>query len=199
MSTKLQARAKLARKTAKPSLKVTAKTTVKTQGIAVIGPNGTTTLDSLDDYYAQVQDSLGRAAHTLVDQMNGTNVDLTLLDQPTLKSRQMTIGGKRFQVDIHCKNKAVTAIARHSGRDLGAILQIWNGSSSVMITVSTEALADARLNYRGEAKIAEQDTLSQAVAAFRLMAPDAASHHIAMNLAYEYPEVNASGCHSVWD
>ena len=158
-----------------------------------------TSYDSIEEMNSDIDSSITRGASALQAQMSESNVDMTLLDTPTLQGKKITLGGKKFEVVIHCDNKAVQAIARVSKRDLGAVIQIWNGAQSAILTISNEAMEDARYNWRREARIKHTDRLSQAVSAFRLMAPDAASHHLAMHLAYDHKEVDAAGCHSVWD
>ena len=185
----MQARAKARKQTTK----------ARNEQVAVLSPSGVQTFDSMDSYFEQVQDSLTRGANAFVAQMNGANVDLTLLDKPTFQSKAYTVGGKKFEIIIHTNNRAVDAIAKHSGRDLGAVIQIWNGSNSALLPMTKDALADARINWNNEARIKAEDTLSQCVAALRLNSNNPAIHHIAMFLAYEHKEFDDGGIHAVWD
>lgn len=167
--------------------------------ITIVSSGSKTQTMNLDDYYQQVDDSLTRGANELVSHMNPTNVDLSLLDKPTFTSKQYTVGGKKFTIYIHTNNKAVDAIARHSGRDLGSVIQIWQGSQSLIMPMRKDVLENARLNYMSQNRIKAEDTLSQSVAALRLNSNNPAVHHIAMFLAYEHKDFDASGIHAVWD
>jgi hypothetical protein len=167
--------------------------------IVVITENGSETME-MSDYRQRVTDSLSAGATALVSQMNVANVDLTLLAPATFKSKKSyTVGGKKFDIDIHCLNTAVIAIGRQAKRELLSVIQIWNGSKSVLITWTKDKLDDARVNWRGENRIKADDILSQSVSALRLATDNPAVHHIAMFLAYEHDAIDSGGCHAVWD
>ena len=175
--------------------------------MAVITPNGVETFDSMDDYEKQVRDSLKSGAEALVKQMTIANVDLTLVDSPTFRPESYTVGGKKFNIDIHCNNRASKAIANYRKADIKSVIQLWNGSQSMIIPFDAETLADARLNWNNDLVIKEKDILSQTVAALRLMSNNPAAHHIAMFLAYGditksdlgRKEMDAAGIWRVWD
>lgn len=188
--------------------KIKSKASVKlSDKMAVITPDGIDTYDSIDAYRQQVSDSLTRGAKLLVEQMSPANVDLTLLDSATFRPESYTVGGKKFDIDIHCNNRATQAIAKHRKQDIKSLMQIWNGSQSLLIAFDSDMLADARLDYRGDAVLKEEDILSQTVASLRLINNNPAVHHIAMFLAYGditksdlgRKELDGAGIHRVWD
>lgn len=171
----------------------------KSEEVCVVSPTGTTVFSSMEDYQNMVRDSLAQGANLLVSQMNPANVDLTLLDKATFQAKPYKVGGKEFNVDIHVSNKAVDTLSKHTGRDLGAVIQIWNGSKSALLLLSKDMLEDARYDWRKDARIKADDVLSQSVASLRLNSQNPAVHHIAMFLAYEHKEMDSGAIYGVWD
>jgi hypothetical protein len=156
-------------------------------------------INDMDQFINSVQEQLKREAVQLISVMSPANIDLTLLDSATFSSKKHNQGGKQFEVQIHCKNKAVKAISNHMKKDLVSVVQVWNGYSSVMIVYTEDQINDACFNYRGERRIKEDDLLSATVAAMRLNAKSAVMHHLAMHCAYDYKQMDAGGIAGVWD
>lgn len=187
--------------------KIKSKSAVKlSDKMAVITPNGVEEFDSMDSLREQVQASLIQGAEAIIADMSPMNVDLTLLDEATFQPDDYIVGGKKFKIDIHCNNRASAAIARNTKRNILSVIQIWNGNQSLLAVFDAETLANARLDYRDELVIKENDILSQTVAALRLHSQNPAIHHIAMFLAYGdgedengRKEMDALGIYRVWD
>ena len=143
--------------------------------------------------------SLETAANALIQQMTGVNIDLTILDESTFQPKDYRVGGKQFGIDIHCNNRACKVLADHNKLNIRSVIQLWNGSKSMNLLFTSETLADARLNWRDENCIKEDDILSQTVSALRLASNNPVLHQIAIWLAFEYKEIDLRGIRSVWD
>jgi hypothetical protein len=144
-----------------------------------------------------------RVARQIADEFvnNMTNnFDFTLLQEAAFKSKQHTLHGKNFRVNIFVGGRASETLAKKSGLDVGAVVQIWRGAKSVLIAQPKADLADARLNWRDEARIGATDVVSQSIALLRLSAgSNALINDLAFELAYNNDGVDVAGIHAVWD
>ena len=143
-----------------------------------------------------------QSAEELVSKMNSTNVDLHLIGGFNFASKDVNIGGKKFQVMIHTAKSVCSALEKMTDFTVGAVFQIWNGWSStksVIIPIYTANLEDARKNHRGEDIIDADDIVTQAVSALRLSSDSIVVQKLAMHCAYNNDGVNGDACARVWD
>jgi hypothetical protein len=152
--------------------------------------------------------SMKQSAEDLVSNMNSTNADLHDIGRYDFASKDVNLGGKKFQVMIHTAESVCKALETTTDFKVGAVFQIWNGWSSVksvIVVMSKDQLEDARKNYRGEDIIDADDVVTQAVSALRLHAnqlPNGAGQvveHLAMHCAYNNDGVDGDACRRVWD
>ena len=143
-----------------------------------------------------------QSAAELVSQMNSTNADLHDIGRYDFASKDVNIGGKKFQVMIHTAKSVCSALEKMTNFTVGAVFQIWNGSSSVksvLIPIYTANLEDARKNHRGEDIIDADDVVTQAVSALRLHSDSLVEQQLAMHCAYDNDGVDGDACARVWD
>lgn len=159
----------------------------------------TSVVDSIDAYYEGVRKNLKTNAQQLVASMNAANVDLTLLAPAQFVSKETNQGGKKFKVYIFTAPAVTQAISRKTGKTIKSVIQIWNGSRSVILPQPEEVLENARLNWREEKVIPADLLVEQTIAALRLNSDQPVIHHLAMFLAYEHKDVRGELCHRVWD
>ena len=159
-------------------------------------------LNTIDAMKQQRQVDMKQSAEELVSQMNSKNVDLHLIGRYDFASKDVNIGGKKFQVMIHTADRVCRALEQVTDFTVGAVFQIWNGWSStksVIIPLYTANLEDARKNYRGEYIIDADDVVTQAVSALRLSSDSIVVQQLAMHCAYDNDGVDGDACARVWD
>ena len=159
-------------------------------------------LNTIDAMKQQRQVDMKQSAEELVSNMNSTNVDLHLIGSYNFASKDVNIGGKKFQVMIHTAQSVCSSLEKMTDFTVGAVFQIWNGWSSVksvIIPMSKDKLEDARKNYRGEDIIDADDVVTQAVSALRLHRDSPVEQQLAMHCAYDNDGVDGDACARVWD
>jgi hypothetical protein len=192
----MQARAKAKRKS-------------NNDNFAVISPVGVKAYNSFDDYRDEVLDSLSRDTKELLKRSSPTNVDFSLFAEPAIRTKELTIGGVKFRVDLHLDQRALSGISKLYSKDFVAMFQIFSKAGSMLLPLTRESISDAGHNYRNETVIPEDDILNRAVAALRLNSNSPVIHHISMHIAYEetkpdsgkpyYEGIDMLAIYRVWD
>ena len=143
-----------------------------------------------------------QSAEILEANMTSKNVDLQKIGKYAFASKEVDICGKKFQVMIHTSKSVLSKLETITPYELGAVFQIWNGSSgdkSVVLPLSKDQLEDARKNYRGRDIIDADDVVTQAVSALRLCSDSIVVQQLAMHCAYDNDGVDGDACARVWD
>ena len=193
----MQARAKARKQAAK-----------KNDTMMLVTPTGTTNV-SFGDYVKQVQDSMARAAQAVLDASSPMNVDFSLFDNPAIRTKELTIGGKKFNVHLHIDKEALAPMGEIYGKEFVAMFQIFNKAGSMLLPLTQQTIDDAGHDWRNETVIAKNDILNRAVAALRLNSNNPAIHDIATHIAYEetkpdsgkpyYEGIDQLAIYRVWD
>jgi len=156
--------------------------------------------EDINSWHEAVTNAVETGAEEFVSLMNGTQIDLSLMgEDAAFSSKRMNIGGKAFKAFIYTGERVTSGLSNVAGVEVAAAIQVWNGSKSVILMKTAAELADARLDYRGRAVLAENDLVSQFIASMRLTNNTPFNSSLAMKLAYDHEGVNAAGIHSVWD
>jgi hypothetical protein len=175
----------------------------------LVTPSGTKTYDSFDDYRKEVLDGLALSAENLISKSSPVNVDFSLFDKPAIRTKELTIGGRKFNVHLHIGKEALSPLSRLYKKEFVAMFQIFNKAGSMILPMSQETIDLAGHDYRGDTVIDKDDILNRAVAALRLNSNSPAIHNIAMHIAYEetspdsgksyYTGINQLAIYNVWD
>jgi hypothetical protein len=194
----MQARAKARKQSAKNNDVMT-----------LITPSGTKTYDSMDDYRKEVLDGRNRAAQALLDASSPANMDFSIVDEPAIRTKELTYGGRKFNVHLHTNKKKLDLIGKKYGKEFVAMFQIFNKAGSMLLPMSQETIDNAGHDYRGDTVIAKDNILNRAVAALRLNSNNPVIHDIAMHIAYEetkpdsgksyYEGIDQLAIYRVWD
>ena len=186
-----------------------AKRKSKDTTVEINTPGGVKSFNSMDDYFNQVNDSLSRSAQELLKRSSPTNVDFSLFAEPAIRTKELTIGGVKFRVDLHLDQRALSGISKLYSKDFVAMFQIFSKAGSMLLPLTRESISDAGHNYRDETVIPEDDILNRAVAALRLNSNSPVIHHISMHIAYEetkpdsgkpyYEGIDMLAIYRVWD
>ncbi len=167
--------------------------------VSSAGFTGITGHDNIMAHFAARRGAQKKAADSFTDSFTD-NIDFTLVQEANFRSKYHNVAGKRFQVNIFVGGAVSATLAKKSGLNVGAVVQIWRGAKSTLIAQSNADLNNARLNYRNETRIAATDVVSQSISLLRLSAPEhSVLPSLAIALAYNNDGVNAAGIHSVWD
>jgi hypothetical protein len=164
---------------------------------------------NLGAFQKQIKDDLTRAAEALVNASSPSNVDMSLIAEPVLRTRQLTLGGTKISVCLYTDARIMDIINRKCGDEFLAAFQIWSRGGSMLLPFSREIIEDAGRNHEGKTVIAPDNIISRAVAALRLNSGNAVIHHLAMHMAYEetkpdsgqslYSGIDSLGIYRVWD
>jgi hypothetical protein len=186
-----------------------AKAKSNASGIDVYTLGGVQSFSSMDEYFNQVDDSLSRSAQNLCKMSSPSNVDFSLFATPAITTKQLTVGGVNFNVNLHLDPQALSGISKLYNKDFVAMFQIFSKAGSMLLPITRESIGDAGHDYRDQTVIAEDDILNRAVAALRLNSDSPVIHHIAMHIAYEetkpesgkpyYKGIDSSAIYRVWD
>ena len=192
----MQARAKAKRKSNNDS-------------VAVISPMGMKTYNSYDDYRNEVLDSLSRDAQELLKRSSPGNVDFSLFAEPVIRTKELTIGGVKFNINLYLDSQALSPLSKMYNKDFVAMFQIFSKAGSMLLPLTRESISDAGHDYRDETVIPEDDILNRAVAALRINSNSPVIHNIAMHIAYEetkpdsgksyYEGIDSLAIYNVWD
>ena len=192
----MQARAKAKRKS-------------KDTTVEIHTPGGVKSFNSMDDYFNQVNDSLSRSAQELLKRSSPSNVDFSLFATPDITTKELTIGGVKFKVNLHLDSRALSGISKLYNKDFVALFQIFSKAGSMILPMTRQTISEAGHNYCDETVIPEDDILNRAVAALRLNSNSPLIHHIAMHIAYQettpdsgkpyYKGINSLAIYRVWD
>ena len=175
----------------------------------LVTPSGTKTYDSMDDYRKEVLDGQNRGAQALLDASSPANMDFSIVDKPAIRTKELTISGRKFNVHLHTNKKKLDLIGKKYGKEFVAMFQIFNKAGSMLIPLTQQVIDNAGHNYRDETVIAKDDILNRAVAALRLNSNNPVIHDIAMHIAYEetkpdsgkpyYEGIDQLAIYRVWD
>lgn len=184
-------------------------TTNKNDTMMLITPAGTKSYNSFDDYRKEVLDGLAQSAQNVIDNSSPANVDFSLFDKPVIQTKELTIGGRKFNVHLHIGKEVLSPLSRLYNKDFVAMFQIFNKAGSMILPMSQETIDNAGHDYRNETVIAKDDILNRAVAALRLNSNSPTIHNIAMHIAYEetapdsgksyYKGIDTLAIYNVWD
>jgi len=184
-------------------------TTETKKGVEAWTPNGVISYDSMNDYFDAKQNADKQAMAHLLDACDQANIDMSMIDSPTLTTKQLTFGGSRVTAALHINNNAVKAISDHSGDKLVALWQLFTKKGSLMMGVKQDQLDDAGHNWNNETVISKDDVLNRTIAALRLNASSSVIGYIASHIAYEttkpesqtpyYEGVDSDALYRVWD
>lgn len=194
----MQARAKARKQAAKAN-----------DQVCVMHADGSSSFQSFDDLRKQVQDADARGAQAIVEMSSPTNIDFTLIADPVIRTKKITVGGVNFNVNLFTDAAALAPFARKYDKEFLAMFQVWNKGGSMLLPLTRESIADAGNDWRGEAVIRPDDVLNRAIAALRLNSNNPAIHQIAMHIAYTetrpdsgkalYDGVDTLAIYRVWD
>lgn len=175
----------------------------------LVTPSGTKTYDSMDDYRKEVLDGQNRGAQALLDASSPANFDFSLFDKPAIRTKELTISGRKFNVHLHTNKEVLAPLGQKYGKEFVAMFQIFNKAGSMLIPLTQQVIDNAGHNYRDETVIAKDDILNRAVAALRLNSNNPVIHDIAMHIAYEetkpdsgkpyYEGIDQLAIYRVWD
>jgi hypothetical protein len=134
------------------------------------GTQGTKEIN-FDDYLKEQREMFKKDTIELVKQMNGMNLDMSLIQKPDYQSKNHNVGGKKFQMNFWCgdDNKVVQRVQKSKKRfELKSVVQLWNRYKSVILIFTQDELTDGRINWNHEFCIPQDDLVSQTLSTFGL-------------------------------
>ena len=168
-----------------------------------------TNITDMNAWIDSVRETAAQDAQILLDKYcSPANVDFSIFSNPSLVTKQLTIGGRKMTVHIHTDAEKLKPMGDRYNKNFKALFQIFTKKGSALFPITAEEIADAGHDYKNEEVLAPDDVLNRAVAALRLNHQSPTLHSIATHIAYEeyagngkqyYEGILGGKLHQVWD
>jgi len=161
--------------------------------------------DEMQQYFEELREQNKKEAVAVVNSMNPSNIDMTILEKPDYESKHHNVNGKKFQMNMWCgeDKKPVKVLSQKpmiSGktRKLMSVVQLWSGYKSVLLCMTKNEMEDARKDWRGDKVIPKNDLISQTLSYLGLNSRSNTQLYFCKEVASEDYD-GFSNVWSVWD